>query len=247
MNFQELRAYLDRLISSLKREDRKLLQARLESLVSVFPFNEYEYILTFLIDRGILRFTEYEKLRKNYVSENRYLDLFGLAPRIFGQVWGEKHLMDLDSQFRKPDQSLDPDYDGQYDLWLRGVRVEVKAARAINTRRRGDLVSKALHFDSSDPFWMNFQQLKLDICDVFVFIGVWVDQIVYWVMSNSEVKTNKYLSHQHRGGIEYQIGITHNNITEFDVYKTEAALLAKTIRRKGKSARPTRKCRTYTA
>lgn len=238
MNLQELHAYLDHLIGSLKREDRKLLEARLESLVSVFPFNEYEYILTFLVDRGVIRFREYEKLRQNYVSANRYLDLFGLAPRIFGQVWSEKHLMDLDSRFHKPDKSLDPHYEGQYDLWFEGVRVEVKAARAINTKKRGDLVSKALHYNSTDPFWMNFQQLKLDICDVFVFIGVWVDQIVYWVMSNEEVKASKYLSHQHRGGIEYQIGVTHNNIAEFDAHKVEAKSLTIAITSKGRPRRP---------
>ncbi len=233
MNTQELRVHLDRLIESLKTEDRKLLQARLKSLVSVFPFNEYEYILTFLVDRGVISFGQYEKLRRNYVSSNRYLDLFGLAPRVFGQIWGEKHLMDLDSRFRKPDPSLDPQYDGQYDLWLAGVLVEVKAARAINTKKRGDLVSKALDFGAAEPFWMNFQQLKPGACDVFVFIGVWVDQIVYWVLSNDEAKMNKYLSHQHRGGIEYQIGITHDNIAEFDAYKVQGALLADVVIRKG--------------
>ena len=237
MNLQELHAYLERLMGSLKREDQKLLEARLEGLVSVFPFNEYEYILTFLVDRGVVCFSDYEKLRENYVSANRYLDLFGLAPRIFGQVWGEKHLMDLDPRFRKPDKSLDPDYEGQYDLWFEGVRVEVKAARAIDTKRRGDLAAKALRCDSTAPFWMNFQQLKLDTCDVFVFIGVWVDQIVYWVMSNDEVTANKYLSHQHRGGIEYQIGITNSNITEFDVYKVAAASLANTVASKGRPKR----------
>jgi hypothetical protein len=76
---------------------------------------------------------------------------------------------------------------------------------------------------------MNYQQLKLDICDVFVFIGVWADKLVYWVMSNSEAKNNRYLSHQHRGGIEYQIGITHKNITEFDKYRVEAMDVAKTV------------------
>jgi hypothetical protein len=43
---------------------------------------------------------------------------------------------------------------------------------------------------------MNFQQLKLDVCDVFVFIGVWVDTIRYWVLSNDDVKSSPYLSHQ---------------------------------------------------
>lgn len=229
MNLQELRAYLDSLIGTLKHEDRKLLEARLKGLVSVFPFNEYEFILTFLVEHRVIRLADYEKLRNNYVSSNRYLNLFGLAPRIFGQVWGEKHLMDLDSRFRKPNKSIDPDYEGQYDLWFEGARVEVKAARAIDTKKRGDLVSKALYYDSTAPFWMNFQQLKLDTCDVFVFIGVWVDRIVYWVMSNGEIKTNKYLSHQHRGGIEYQIGITNSNTGEFDNYMVAAVSLGDAV------------------
>ena len=135
----------------------------------------------------------------------------------------------LDHRFRKPDRSLDPSYEGQYDLWLDGMRIEVKASRATHTKRRGNLASKALRYGSDDPFWMNYQQLKLDICEAFVFIGVWVNRIIYWVMSNGEIKTNRFLSHQHRGGIEYQIGIRDNNITAFDVYKVEAESVADTI------------------
>lgn len=234
MNLEELRKYLDQLLNSLKQEDKKLLEARLQGLTSIFPFSEYEYILTFLVDRGTVSFEGYEKLRNNYVSTNRYLGLFGLAPRIFGQIWGEKHVMDLDHRFRKPDPSVDPSYEGQYDLWLDGIRIELKAARAIHTKKRGDLVSKALRYESGDPFWMNFQQLKPDACEVFVFIGVWVDQIVYWVMSTAEVKSNRYLSHQHRGGIEYQIGITDKNIRDFDRYRTTADGVAALVLRKGR-------------
>lgn len=223
MDQTELRQYLDRFISTLDPKNSAMLNARLQSLVSVFPFNEYEYILMFLLDKGVIQFGEYEKLRQNYVSSNRYLELYGLAPRIFGQVWGEQHLMDIDDRFKKPDKSLDPNYEGQYDIWIEGVRIEVKAARAINTKKRGNLVTKALRHDSSEPFWMNFQQLKLDVCDAFIFIGVWVDQIVYWVLSNKEAKSSDYLSHQHRGGIEYQIGVTDKNISDFDVFRTKAS------------------------
>ncbi len=80
---------------------------------------------------------------------------------------------------------------------------------------RGGLETKALSFKSNEPFWMNFQQIKLNIADIFVFIGVWVDTILYWVLTNKEVKKHPMLSHQHRGGIEYQIGITEKNINEF--------------------------------
>ena len=216
MDINRLKDYLDTLAGSLKSDDRELLNARVKSLISVFPFNEYEYVLMFLLDKRIIEFTEYENLRDAYVSSNKYLELYGLAPRIFGEIWGHEHIKDLDTRFTKPDKSIDPDYEGQYDLWVNDIRVEVKAARAINTKKRGNLVAKALRFGSSEPFWMNFQQIKLDISDVFIFVGVWADRIIYWVLSNDDVKGNKYLSHQHRGGIEYQIGITDKNIRDFD-------------------------------
>lgn len=235
MDQQELREYLETLTTSLSNNDRTFLSARLESLVSVFPFNEYEYILSFLLSRRVIPFAEYEALRNGYVSDNRYLSLFGLAPRIFGQVWGETHLLDLDSRFVKPSRDLDPGYDGQYDLILNTVKVEVKAARAINTKIRGDVVSKALRYDSDAPFWMNFQQLKIDLCDVFVFIGVWVDRLLYWVLSNKEVAGHPSRSRQHRGGIEYQIGITHRNIGQFSRFLVDANSLANTVLIKGRT------------
>lgn len=234
MDQAELRSYLERLSDSLDIGNREMLQARLESLASVFPFNEYEYIITFLVDRNVISFIEYEALRDNYVSANRYLDLFSLAPRTFGQGWGESHLLDLDEKFQKAHKNLDPDYEGQYDLWIEDIRVEVKTARAIDNSRSGAMASRALHWGTEAPFWMNYQQIKLDMCDVFVFIGVWVDRIVYWVMSNDEIKQNAYLSHQHRGGIEYQIGIRDGNIQEFDDYRVDASALTQMITKKAR-------------
>lgn len=156
-----------------------------------------------------------------------------LAPRVFGQVWGEENLKTLDIRFHKASKKLDPNYDGEYDLWIQGIRVEVKAARAIDTKIRGALSAKALRYRSNLPYWMNYQQLKLDICDVFVFTAVWVDQIEYWVMSNDEVKNNPYLSPQHRGGIEYQIGFRNNNIDQFDIYSVKAEAVADMVILKG--------------
>jgi hypothetical protein len=217
----------------MEDEDRSLLRARVQGLVSVFPFNEYEYVIMFLTDRGVLSFREYEDLRENYVSDNRYLELFELAPRSFGQTWGERHILDLDTEFQKPNRTADPNYDGEYDLLIDNLRIEVKSSRAYNASLTGSLVSRALTWESDSPFWMNYQQLKLDICDVFIFIGVWVNRIVYWVMSNNEVKNNRYLSPQHRDGIEYQIGMRQNNIQDFNLYRVEASDIATVVRQKG--------------
>lgn len=234
MDLRQLREYLENLIKNLNPENKKFLDVRLGSLKSVFPFNEYEYILMFLLEKRIITFKQYERLREEYVSSNPYLGLFSISPRVFGEIWGHSHIIDIDGKFKKPNKKIDPTYDGQYDLWLNGVKVEVKACRAINTKIRGNLTEKALQYNSNEPFWMNFQQIKLDMCDVFIFIGVWVDKIIYWVLSKEEVKNNKYLSHQHRGGKEYQIGITKDNIAEFDKYKTEPNKLSEVVLEKGK-------------
>lgn len=234
MDLRQLKQNLEALAHSLSVKDKRLLDVRLKSLISVFPFNEYEYMLMFLLDNKVITFQEYEELRKSYISANRYLELYGLAPRIFGETWAHQHIIDLDNRFVKPNKDIDPDYEGQYDLWINGVRVEVKSARAINTKKRDDLVSKALRYDSDEPFWMNYQQIKLNVADVFIFIGVWVDKIIYWVMSNEEVKTNKYLSHQHRGGIEYQIGIKRENISSFDEYRVNPSEIGEKVIQKGR-------------
>ena len=105
----------------------------------------------------------------------------------------------------------------------------MKAARAIQTRQRGDILAKALRYAADEPFWMNYQQLKFDVCDAFVFIGVWVDRIVYWALTTEEVESSAYLSHQHRGGVEYQIGVRPENLARFDAYRAEPAALAQTI------------------
>jgi len=236
MNIKNLDEQIKTWIENLTPENKKTLLARLSSLKSAFPFNEYEYRLMYLLDKEIITFGEYEKLRDNFVSENPYLELYGIAPRIFGEQWAQHHLMDIDSRFKKPSKSIDPKFQGEYDLYIpykkKIIKVEVKACRAINTKIREKLDSKALPFNSEQPYWMNFQQIKLDIADAFIFIGVWTNKILYWVLTNKEVKTHPIISHQHRGGIEYQIGITDKNIKDFKKFLTRPNKLINTIFKK---------------
>jgi hypothetical protein len=225
----ELDKQLSEWAGRLKGESQKLLQKRLLSLKSVFPFNEYEYRLMFLLDKGVISFDEYETLRGNYAATRPYLELYEIGPRRFGDIWAREHLRDIDSRFELPDKSLDPTYQGEYDLWLQGTKVEAKASRATDTKAIGKVVAKALRYGDPAAFWMNFQQIKLDTCDVFVFIGVWVDKICYWVLSSADARAHPSLSHQHRGGVEYQIGVTQQNLRQFDKYLAEPTQLANAI------------------
>lgn len=236
MDKKNLDKKLDEWIKKLPQEDRKFLLAHLSSLKSIYPFNEYEYRLMYLLDRKIITFKEYENLRDSYVNANPYLNLYNISPRVFGEIWAQQHLIELDSKFKKPSKLVDKKYSGDYDLYLENekkiIKVEVKASRAINTKIRGGLEHKALSIKSDEPYWMNFQQLKLNIVDVFVFIGVWIDKIYYWVLTDKEVKNHPMRSHQHRGGIEFQIGITDKNFSGFKKFLVKPEHLVKIIKQK---------------
>lgn len=233
MDKKKLDRKLDAWIKMLPQEDRKFLLAHLSSLKSIYPFNEYEYRLMYLLDKKVITFKEYEGLRDAYVNANPYLNLYNISPRVFGEIWAQQHLIELDSRFKKPSKQIDKKYSGDYDLYLENgkkiIRIEVKASRAINTKIRGGLEHKALGFESDEPYWMNFQQLKLGMVDAFVFIGIWIDKIYYWVLTNKEVKNHPLQSHQHRGGIEFQIGITERNFGEFEKFLVKSEKLVEAI------------------
>ncbi len=210
----------------------------LDRLYSVYPFNKFEYVISRLISSGIIDFNDYLMLRNSYLERNKYLYLFEItAPRTFGETWAQRHLNEIVQELKRPSSLYDPQYSGQYDFWYDGIRIEVKASRAVKRKSGNALIMKALSSDSKCGFDMNFQQIKPDCCDVFVWIAVWRDVIRYWVLSSDDVKNNKYYSKgQHRGNKgEGQLWITEKNINEFKQYEVYSRdLLAKIIQKSGK-------------
>jgi len=232
LTMEKLQAQLDELLSRLK--NKADVKARLETLVSVYPFNEYEYIISTLLGAGVLSLDAYYELRDEYISRNLYLYIFEIsAPRGFGEAWAQGHLKELLPELVKPTKRLDRNYSGQYDfLFDSKTRIEVKASRAVDFESEEPLYVKALSVSSKRPFDMNFQQIKPACCDVFVWVGVWRDAIRYWVLSSKEVESNKYYSTgQHRGNVgEGQLHLKHDNVAEFSKFETRSNELATAIR-----------------
>ena len=194
----------------------------LDSLYSVYPFNKFEYIVSHLIGTDTITLQQYLDIRNRYLERNKYLYVFEItAPRTFGETWAQRHLNEVVPELQRPSTSYDPDYSGQYDFWYDGIRIEVKASRAVRHKSGDSLIIKALSSDSNYGFDMNFQQIKPACCDVFVWIAVWRDVIRYWVLSSDEVKNNRYYSSgQHRGNVgEGQLWIKDTNIADFDEYE----------------------------
>lgn len=229
---EKLKAELDDLIRRIP--DQNEFWQRLDNLVSVYPFNEYEFIISTLLAMDVLSLDDYHELRDTYIARNLYLYVFEIgAPRTFGEAWAQGHLKELVPDLEKPTKRLDPSYSGQYDFLLDGsIRIEVKASRAVDADSSEPLYVKALSSDSAKRFWMNFQQIKPACCHVFVWIAVWRDRIRYWVLSSRELESNRHYSlGQHRGNIgEGQLHVRDDNINDFAAYEAKATELADAIR-----------------
>ncbi len=222
---EKLQKTLNGLIETLTKERRDQIRARLGDLISVYPFNEYEYIISVLLGLNRISMDDYFEMRDEYIARNMYLYVFEIsAPRGFGETWAQGHLKGLVPDLVKPTKKLDKNYSGQYDFLLEHnqsiIRIEVKASRAVDGDNDAPLYVKALASDSNKNFWMNFQQAKPACCDVFVLIAVWRDMIKYWVLSSKEFEQNRHYSKgQHRGNVgEGQLHVTQDNIAEFNQY-----------------------------
>lgn len=204
-------------------DELNVILQTIENDKSIYPFNEYEHLICTLLDKGSLTYQQYLDIRDEYISLNPNLWIFEIsAPRQFGENFAQTYIMSKSNQFKKPNKKLDSNYKGQYDLWLNGIKIEVKASRVVDSTSNEPLYMKALSSDTSKPFLMNFQQLKPQYCDVFIWLAVFRDKIRIWII-NSDVITNHPLfsKGQHRGNIgnEGQLHITHENIHLFDEFE----------------------------
>lgn len=88
---QHLQTELDQLLATLP--DGAEIRSRVETLVSVYPFNEFEFIISHLLARDVLSLDQYLAIRDEYLARNMYLYIFEIsAPRTFGESWAQGHL-----------------------------------------------------------------------------------------------------------------------------------------------------------
>lgn len=243
---ESLREQLELLIDNLP--DAENLRSRVASLYSVYPFNEFEYVISTLLGKKILSLDEYHEMRDTYIERNLFLYIFEISgPRTFGESWAQGHLKELVPELHKPSKKLDAKYSGEYDFYFDGaIRIEVKASRVVDSESQEPLYVKALASDSTRPFWMNFQQIKPRCCDVFVWIAVWRDKIGYWVLSSYELEHHRaYSTGQHRGNTgEGQLHVRQDNIQDFKPFEAASNNLGTAIREAYQRERSARARRT---
>lgn len=222
---KELRKELDLLLESSEGSNHIMETIRNEK--SVFPFSVEGRTMAYLLSSGIIDFEKYLQMNRDYCKRNQYLELFEMAPRTFGETWGEQHIRSLFPQFIKATKenlsALYSGFDGEFDLWYDGIRIEVKACRANNTNTKGSLASRAyLHREATaSGFKYHYQQLKPSCCDIFIWIGVCRDDLIYWVLTSEELKKTGKLGSQHRNE---NTGVEGVQVFEGQVFMTEEEL-----------------------
>lgn len=236
----ELSALKIKIIESFTGSAKDLTEVLqiVEADQSIFPFNEYEHLICNLIERGGLSYKQYIDIRTEYIKANPHLWIFEIsAPRGFGEKFAQTYVLGKCTKLQIPNKKLDPNYSGDYDLWLDGIKIEVKASRAVDSDSVEPLYMKALSRNTNKNFLMNFQQLKPQCCDVFIWVAVFRDQIVLWVLGSNEVRAIPgYSDSQHRGnsGNEGQMHIKQNNIFQLSPYELHGDNLEQAIKNAAK-------------
>lgn len=221
-------------LSQMEKED---MLNWLHDLENVYPFSDYEFVISHLLGLGKMDLSEYEQMREVYLQKNYYLHTFEMAGKSVW-IWAEQLLIWGWHGLKKPSKKIDPNYSQQtsYDAYLeydnKKIRIEIKASRVTEAWNDEDIfIEKALFSNTDRPFWMNFQQLKPQYSDVFIFVAIYRDKIKYWILSSDEVRnywsdeghTWKFSKWQHSGNSwnEWQLHIRDTNIHDFDRYLVE--------------------------
>ena len=107
------------LISRLPRTKGTALQKSIENLASVYPFNEYEYILSNLLGMDSIELCDYIEIREDYTNRNEYLHIFEKygSPTSFGITWAQSYVHSISPELKKPSRKTNPTFDGEYDFF----------------------------------------------------------------------------------------------------------------------------------
>jgi len=229
---------IENIIDRLSILEKEEMISKLHDLSDVvYPFSDYELIISNLLWLNKMSLNEYEIMREEYMERNEYLDTFQMAWKSVW-TWAEKMIRWWWHWLKKPSRQIDPNYSQQtsYDAYMEYqwniIRVEIKASRVTESWNDVDFfIDKALFSNTNKPFWMNFQQLKPQYCDVFIFIAIYRDKLTHWILSSNEVRnywnwewqSGRFSPWQHswNAGNEWQLHIRETNIHDFDLFISE--------------------------
>lgn len=201
---------------------------------ALFPFNECEHLICTLIDKGDISYSQYVEIRRWYIIENPNLWIFKiLSPWGFDERFFQAYVQGKCFKLKKTTKKFDYQYSSEYALWIDGITIEEKFSWEVDSDSDDPLYMKALSRHTKKRYLMNFQQLKPQCCDVFIWVAVFRDEIVLWIINSDEVlKHPLYSKGQHRGnkGSEGQFHVKDDNVQQLERFELKDDNIEKAIR-----------------
>lgn len=196
-------------------------------------FNELGMLATLLIEYGALSLRTLLALKRDYEKRNPYIDAFAITSnREFGESYVQRHLFNNVPEIKPASLEHDCYYKNDYNFILNSIKISFGASRAVTKQKQMQLMQKALPYESTKFFDMNFQHLRPYTCHVFVWMGVWTNRISYWVLSRNELLCNPYFNYKQAQGNdgEGQLHINAANLCEFRCFETDDDGLVRRIK-----------------
>lgn len=240
---KKLYEYID---AVLKKNNDTEYRIEEQDLEFCHPFTKEADAFAYLLSKQYISYDEYRNEMNQFNERHKFLHLYEMAPRTFGETWCEKHIIELFPEFLKANKrnlkKIYPSFSGEFDLWFDGIRVEVKACRSNSNKTKNALSSRAYSHDEAveNHFEYHYQQLKPTCCDVFIWIGVCCDTLLYWVLTSDELLSMQEYAPQHRKEqsekestpiYEGQVFLTEEKLKAFLVPEEE---ILEAVKRKGK-------------
>ena len=163
VHMKKLRKQIEAMIKS-SNADMEIITS-INSELSVYPFSIESRLLIYLLEIKAISYDELLKMQDEYIKRNKYLYTYELTSKSFGD-WGEKQVIAIAPEFikatKKNMKKIKQDFDGEYDLYVDGIRVEVKANRAAEDKKKTSLSRRAyLHSEAKKcGFKYHFEQIK---------------------------------------------------------------------------------------
>lgn len=221
MNYTELQMFVNKNMGLLSSQYQKQYRELFGDVKMVYPFNDVSVALPFLLEKNIITIKDISKVTREY-TDKEYLYLYDMGNTAFGH-WVEKHI-------RSTSNGIHTSGVRKHDLLginrQKMVNIEAKGSRAIKGRisdetdSLGNIVCKAASYNDKDSFTFVFDHLKTFNADVFCLVGVWTDNIKYWVIPSSKIVTLHH-THKRDGRTGYMVSMCDSNIDYFKSYEVK--------------------------
>lgn len=194
-----LKDFLTERVRRLPISVRRLMKSDLSKYQqSLFPDYFTNYV-TVCLHYGAISMPEYHSLVEDFMYRNPNYRIFMVVDHTKMVHFCTQFIQTYAPKIKSANNVLDKYYSKDYNFIYRNIKISSstsrvtmaldytgkdakRLAREVRLRNKS-LAERGLKRDSTYPFKLSFQRLHPELCDVFIWFGIWLDGVRVWVLS----------------------------------------------------------------